>query len=380
VIGEEVERRFGAFLRERVNPGAEERDRDARPLPTEIFLEAARIGLWGLASPVSLGGGGLDAPGWAAVLEEIAFHCVDLPFSVLLCATPRIAAALAATGRDDLIRRYALPMIRGERIAALALHEEGAEPLALGTVARETADGWTITGEKSLVTGGMLADPFLVMARDVASDDVLGFLVEPSDPGVTRTAVRTLGARSCGFARLSLDDVRVGHDRVACSADGLGWVNAFFAQRRWEEAAMLVGAMRASFEACVRGLRARSRGGRPLLDQPNVQEQLGRMVSGIASSRALVHEVMGGLARGEDLAALSTVAKHHASERAMELGLSVVRVQGAAGYVSEHPFERYLRDALAMICAAGHQDSLLREMGEQAVAALDRSDRFPNAR
>jgi alkylation response protein AidB-like acyl-CoA dehydrogenase len=48
-----------------------------------------------------------------------------------------------------------------------------------------------------------------------------------------------------------------------------------------------------------------------------------------------------------------------------------VRIQGAAGYMQEHRWERYLREVIATQCAAGHQDTLLRGLAERAVLDLE---------
>jgi alkylation response protein AidB-like acyl-CoA dehydrogenase len=373
-IATEVESRFGAFLRERVNPNAEIRDRFSLPLEREVCREAAALGLLGFASPVASGGGGRGMADWARALEHVAYLSDDLAFCPLLCATPHFADAIFASNKPGLVLRYGHPLMQGASLAALAVYEEGADPMEVRSSARERGGSWILAGEKSLITGGRMADPFVVLVRDEASSDALVFLVSPSDPGVRVLPVPTAGARSCGFARLVLDNVELPAERMLVEADGFGFLQEFMSKRRWEEAAILTGSMRAAFDACVLSLRPRMRGGRSLLDAPNIQQELGAMYAGIESSRAMVDRVVAASSTGStsDLGMLGTLAKHHASERALAMALALVRMQGANGYVQHHRWERYLRDILAMISAAGHQDTLLRHIGEEAIAMVER--------
>ena len=71
-LGAEAERRFGGFIRERVNPGADDRDRMSEPLPRSLLGEAGRLGLLGFSLPPTIGGEGRDKFEWGIVLEEVS--------------------------------------------------------------------------------------------------------------------------------------------------------------------------------------------------------------------------------------------------------------------------------------------------------------------
>jgi acyl-CoA dehydrogenase len=102
-----------------------------------------------------------------------------------------------------------------QQIAAVAISEPrvGAHPKLLTTRAEETADGYTIFGEKAWVTNGPLAAVFIVLAVTAIEDGrkrYSAFLVPRDTPGLTideAPQYRALApSRHCG---LKLDGCRV---------------------------------------------------------------------------------------------------------------------------------------------------------------------------
>jgi alkylation response protein AidB-like acyl-CoA dehydrogenase len=55
------------------------------------------------------------------------------------------------------------------------------------------------------------------------------------------------------------------------------------------------------------------------------------------------------------------------------LGLAVMNLHGAEGYVRQHPWERYMRDPLGLIGGQGAQELLLVQLGQQAAFEMKRS-------
>jgi alkylation response protein AidB-like acyl-CoA dehydrogenase len=93
-----------------------------------------------------------------------------------------IPTVIAATGRPELIERYALPMRDGLRFGTFA-YTERTEAFDFRCRVVRCGDGYLLDGEKCLQTGGHLAGVFLTYVRD-ESGDIQLFLVERSDPGV----------------------------------------------------------------------------------------------------------------------------------------------------------------------------------------------------
>ncbi len=361
----EARLRFGRFVEERVNPGSDARDRATAPLPRALMREAGEIGLLDFALPAEVGGHGRDKFEWGIVLEEVARLCRDSGLTPVIDMNAGVAEALIRTGKAELIERYAVPMARGIRIGMPAAYE-GREPFDYLTTAREEGGGWVLDGAKPFVTGGLVADTYLVYAREEESGDILSFVVERDDPGVCISPLDTTGMRSVGFASVGLDRVRLGDDRLVVAVDALSAMNTYFRNRRLMTAAAVVGHMRALVEACVNSLADRQRGGRCVLEFPNVQRSVGEMHAAVQTSRAIVHRALAATygERDQFFDPLATVAKQFAGEQAMRVGLAVMQLQGGEGYMRRHPWERYMRDMLALLGGQGAQEILLIQLGQ----------------
>ena len=148
----------------------------------EVYGELAELGLTGLVVPEAQGGMGFGAVEAMVVCEELGRGLVNAPFvhgglvaPVLLTAAP---AALQAA--------WLPKMAAGEALVVLA-HQERAARYRwqhVSTQAAQSADGWSLTGKKSVVPAGDEADAFIVPARiSGAVDSAAGiglFLVERS--------------------------------------------------------------------------------------------------------------------------------------------------------------------------------------------------------
>ena len=379
-LAADVERRFGRFIRECVNPGADGRDRNSEPLPRALLADAGRIGLLGFSLPPEIGGEGRDKFEWGIVVEEVSRLSRDPGFSSVIDLNAGVAELLVGTGRALLIERYAVPMAAGLWVFPPAAYESR-DPFDYVTTASETNGGWLLSGSKPFIGGALFADGFLVFAREMESGDILAFLVERGDEGVSVDPLATMGLRSMGFGSLSLDRVRLPAERLVIDADALSAFNGYLRNRRLMTACAVVGHMRALFESCVLALDDRQRGGRGVLELPNVQRTVGEMYTALQASRALVHQALTTTYGPRDLHfdPVSTAAKEFAAEQAIKVGLAVMNLQGGQGYMGQHPWERYMRDALGLIGGQGAQELLLIQLGQHAALEIQQRRRRQEA-
>ena len=379
-LAADVERRFGRFIRVCVNPGADSRDRNSRPLPRALLAEAGRIGLLGFSLPPEIGGEGRDKFEWGIVVEEVSRLSRDPGFSSVIDLNAGVAELLVGTGRAMLVERYAVPMAAGHCVCPPAAYESR-DPFDYVTTACETDGGWLLNGSKAFVGGALFADAFLVFAREMESGDILAFLVERGDEGVSVDPLATMGLRSMGFGSLSLDRVRLPVERLVIDADALSAFNSYLRNRRLMTASAVVGHMRALFESCVVALDDRQRGGRGVLELPNVQRTVGEMYTALQASRALVHQALATTYGPRDpyFDPVSTAAKEFVAEQAIKVGLAVMNLQGGQGYMGHQPWERYVRDALGLIGGQGAQELLLIQLGQHAALEIQQCRRRQEA-
>lgn len=363
-LAAEVEDRFGSFIRETVNPAADDRDRTGEALPRAMLSEAGRLGLLGFSLPPEIGGEGRDKFEWGIVLEEVSRLSRDTGLASVIDVNAGVAELLLGTGRPELVR-YAVQMAAGHLVCPPAAYENR-DPFDYLTTAREVRGGWLLDGSKPFVGGAVFADAFLVYAKEDESGDILAFLVEQGDDGLVVDPLPTMGLRSMGFGSLSMHKVWLAADRLVVGADALSTMNTYLRNRRLMTTCSVVGHMRALLEACILALEDRRRGGCGVLEFPNVQRTLGEMFTAIEASRAIAHSALASTygPRDKFFDPIATAAKHFVAEQAIKVGLAVMNLQGGEGYMSRHPWERYMRDALGLIGGQGSQELLLIQLGQ----------------
>lgn len=133
----------------------------------ELWRELAGLGLVGIGLPESAGGGGLGFFEVAIVLEEVGRAVAPVPALPVMA----MAGPFLAEHAPDQLEGIA----SGDRIVTVAMHD------LLGSVRTPSlvATGGSLTGVKTNVPFGTVADAFLVSAVDGI------YLVESDAPGVT---------------------------------------------------------------------------------------------------------------------------------------------------------------------------------------------------
>ena len=161
------------------------------------------------AAPESLGGGGFGVLEQVAVLVALGRQMAAVPY---LESAVLAAGALAKFGSDALQQQWAVPAVNGEKILSVALDGEMGE----GPVqASSNGDGFRLTGSRTQVSYGPVADAFLVPAETDSGTKV--FVVAAADPAVSVESLSTTGHGS--VAHLELQGVEVGADRIVGDAE-----------------------------------------------------------------------------------------------------------------------------------------------------------------
>ena len=320
--------------------------------PREIFRLIGRAGLLGLPYPEEGGGGGLPYEVYLQVLEELAARWLAVAEGV---SVHTLACYPTAVFGSALQRKKHLPdLLGGELLGAYCLSEphSGSDAAALSTRA-VTGDGcYTVNGTKAWITHGGQADFYTVFVRTggperSAAAGISCLLVDGDNPGLhPQTPERTMGLRSSTVAQIVLDDAHVGFDRLIGEEHG-GFRIAMSAldSGRLGIAACAVGLAQAALDYAVGYAREREQFGRPIAEFQGVGFMLADMATQIAAGRALYLAAArlrdAGLPHGAEAAK----AKLFCTDTAMRVTTDAVQVLGGAGYVTDHPVERYMREA-----------------------------------
>lgn len=337
------------FARERLAPGAAERDRSGEP-PRALLREMGRLGLMGMGVPEDWDGAGADFVAYVLALEEIA--AADGAVSTIMSVNNSpVCAALLRYGRPEQKERYLKPLARGEWIGAFCLTEPqaGSDAAALKTRARRDGNKWVISGVKQFITSGSIARVALVFAVSDPGQGKRGiscFVVPTDTPGYKVASVeRKLGQKCSDTCQIVLEDVTVG-DNALLGEEGEGYRIALanLESGRIGIAAQAVGMARAAFEAALAYAGERQAFGTAIANHQAVAFRLADMATRIEAGRQMVLNAARLKDAGRPCLKEASMAKLFASEMAERVCSDAIQIHGGYGYLADFPVERIYRD------------------------------------
>ncbi len=154
-----------------------------------------------------------------------------------------------------------------------------------------------------------------------------------------------MGLHASDTASIALEDVKVGpEDILGEVGDGFKVAMSALDSGRFSVAAGCVGICQGCVEESVNYAKEREQFGRPIASFQLVQAMIADMVLKTDASRMLVWRAGFLKDKGRPNTLETSVAKLHATEAAVECANTAIQVHGGAGYVDDHPVERYFRD------------------------------------
>jgi alkylation response protein AidB-like acyl-CoA dehydrogenase len=374
-LSEMIDARFGEFISSELNKDVLHRDAQGESIPAHIFREACERKLLSYGLPKDINGEGKTPLEWGKILERLGYLSKDSSFPLVVSLRVGLINTLYRSNRKDILEKYVMPMVRGERSPAFA-YTDGTDPFSFSTKATKADGGFILSGEKLYVTGGQTADTFMLYARtnDTGHDDLKVFIVEKSDEGFSINPSDLSGLRTAGISSLILKDVFVPNDRVLVPHDGLSHVQRFLNERRVFLVCPLLGRMQAIMEDCISELEGKTRYGNSLTAMQHVQAQIGRMFQLIELSRSVLYRALENQSTPYFDAywdALGSIAKLTVIENGIELIYIAQKLLGGDGYLRSKHYERYLRDFCGYIPGGGSQETLVVDLGINAITNLD---------
>ncbi|MFB6270754.1 MAG: acyl-CoA dehydrogenase family protein, partial [Halobacterium sp.] len=281
-------------------------------------------------------------------------------------ADPGIGSAISSRGfGSNMIRKYGAEWMReawlpriasGESACCSCISEpgHGSDVAGIETVAEEDGDEYVINGDKMWITNGTVADVAVVMAKTEPDSEpphrgITAFLVPTDTEGFQPTKIdNKLGIRASDLAEIKLDDVRVPAENVVGEVnEGFYQLMDFFADGRVNVAAQAVGTAQAALDAAVEYANEREQGGHLIKDYQAIEHMVAEMATAVEAARSLTYRAASFVESGDDelAAKFASMAKLFASEHAVDVADDAIQVHGGAGFVTDHPVERYYRDA-----------------------------------
>ena len=349
------------FADQEIAPKAARFD-EANEFPWENIKKMRELGLFGILFPEEYGGQGLDTLSYAIAVEEISRACastgITLAAHVSLGTSP-----IYNFGTAEQKRKYLPALCSGEKLAAFGLTEPEAGSDAGGTKTRAVLDQgtYTVNGRKIYITNGSVCGTAVftaVTTPGIGVNGISAFIIEKGTPGFSAgTREKKLGHRASDTVELLFENVKLPKENLLekDGKEGQGFKQFMktLDGGRISIGAMSVGIAQASLDAALKYARERKQFGKAIAEFQAIQLLLADMATGIEASRLLVYQTARLKDRGVPFTRQSAMAKLLASTVAMKAADSAIQIHGGAGYMTDHPVERYFRDAKLMEIGEG---------------------------
>ena len=344
------------FAQKEIVPVAARYD-ETGEFPSETIRMAGELGFMGVEVPEEYGGSGLDAVGFALLMEEIA--AADAAHSTIISVNNSLYCnGILEFGSEEQKQKYVTPIASGELIGAYALTEpqSGSDAANMRTRAVLSDDGshYVITGKKSWITSGPVARYIVVFAvtdPDAGARGISAFLIDTERDGFDRgKSEPKLGIRASATCEIELDGyVCPVEDRIGEEGQGFRIAMTVLDAGRVVVAAQSVGIARAAYEASLEYARERQAFGSAIGGFQLIQGKIADMKMRLESARLLTLRAAWNKERAKAAGLRNTTeascAKLYASEAATYITHQAIQIHGGMGYSRELPIERYYRDA-----------------------------------
>ena len=317
----------------------------------DLVKKIAAQGYLGAIVPQEYGGAGLDYLSYGLIVEEIGRGDSAIR-TVISVQTSLVCSGILKWGTEEQKHKYLPKLCSGEWLGCFGLTEPdtGSDAANQKTRARKTDNGWVLNGAKMWISMANYAKVALIFAQ---TDPELGhkglacFIVDTDQPGFqAQTIEHKMGLHASDTASISLEDVEVSDDDVLGEV-GQGFKVAMsnLDSGRYSVAAGCVGICQGCVEESVNYAKEREQFGRPIASFQLVQAMIADMTVKTEASRMLVWRAGWLKDQGQPNTLETSIAKLHATEASLECANMAIQVHGGAGYVDDHPVERYFRDA-----------------------------------
>ena len=376
-----AEREIVATVREFV-------DREVRPVarelehadsyPQDLIETMKQLGIFGLAVPEPYGETLVSTPCYALVTEELARGWMSLAGA--MGGHTVVCKLLVAFGTDEQKQRYLPRLATGEFRATMALTEPGggSDLQAMRTTARLEAGAYSINGSKTWITNARRAGLIALLCKTDPTTDPphrgVSILLVDTSEGLAGFEVSKdlpkLGYKGVESCELRFDGARVPGEALLGAIEGRGFAQMMHGLEigRIQVAARATGVARAALDDALRYAQDRESFGQPIWQHQSVGNLLADMATRLTAARRLLIHAAQRCDSGERADMEAGMAKLFASEAAMEIAISAMRIHGGYGYSTDFDVERYFRDAPLMIVGEGTNEIQRNVIVRQLVA------------
>ena len=325
-------------------------DGDELAYSPEVWAEMADLGWLGIPFAESHGGLGMGMAETVLITEAMGRGLAPEPFvSAVVFAGGLIADAGTAEQRAAWLPQ----LIDGEKRLAPALLEAGSRYGLdrVETRAQSNGGGWSLSGEKVQVVGGVGADGFLIAAR--TEGGLTLFLVPAAADGLEVVAQKRVDSRNSAIVRLNGVQVGAG-DVLGDVGGGLEPLGRVVDRATVAVCGEMLGVMTEAFERTTLYLKSRSQFGVLIGTFQALKHRAAKMFIEIELSRSTVMAAARALDAGDSDAELQVSnAKARCSDALILVTNEALQMHGGIGMTDEHDIGLFIKRARALEFAFG---------------------------
>ena len=338
------------FAEKEVAPIAAEIDEEAR-YPYETIEKLGKLGVMGMPFPREIGGAGADYISYIMAIEELSKVCgshgVIVQTHNALCCWP-----IFTYGTEAQKQKYLPDLLSGKKLGAFGLTEPnaGTDSAMQQTRAVDKGDHWVLNGSKIFISGGGIAEVYVIMAmtdKSKGNRGISSFILEKGMPGFSRGKKENkMGIRASQAAELVFENCIVPKENLLGDL-GKGFKVAMTSLDvgRLGIAAQALGIAQGAFDRTVIYMKQRKQFGKSLDKFQALAFEMAEMRNRIDSSRLLLYHACDRRQKGLPSTIEAAQAKLACSETAMYVTTKAVQFHGGYGYIKDYPVERMMRDA-----------------------------------
>jgi alkylation response protein AidB-like acyl-CoA dehydrogenase len=321
-------------------------DADETGFSKELWTEMSEMGFAGLLVDEEQGGTGFGYVGAGIVAEAMGKTLSASPFM----ASSVVAASVIKTAGSDAQKEELLPAIAaGEVIVTLAVDETSRHaPEETALKAEKSGDGYKLSGMKTFVPEGHVADKIIVLARTSGeAGDTEGLSLFLVDRGTSGLIVdHTVSVDSRNWAKLTFEGVSIGADALLGREDkAFGALDGALDGARIVVAAELLGIAQHCFDETVEYLKERKQFGVPIGSFQALQHRAAQLYSEIEVTRSAVLKALQAADAGGNFAWFASLAKAKASKTAELATNEAIQMHGGIGMTDEFDMGFYIKRA-----------------------------------
>ncbi|MEZ4448990.1 MAG: acyl-CoA dehydrogenase family protein [Nannocystaceae bacterium] len=335
----------------------------------EIFRKAGQEGYLLMWAPERYGGAGIDDMRYEQILQEENFRFGD-PGLCLSLHSRVVAPYLAHHGTEAQKARWLPPAIRGESILAVAMSEPAAGSDLGGMKARalRRGDRWILSGSKTYISNGLLADLVIVAARTGESRHAMGlFVVDATREGFSRgRRLKKLGLDAQDTAEMFFDEVELTDDDVLGDpTQGFRYLAQALAVERLQIAVGAISHAQVAFDLTLEYVKERFAFGRPVGTFQSPRFRMAQMRAELDAMQCYVDHCV--ILANRDLltAEVASAAKMMATDLEGRVMDECLQLHGGAGYMEEYRISRMYRDARVTRIFGGTNEIMAEIIGRK---------------